>query len=112
MEQGGAVIRGRPIPQSVKKEVRLRAGDRCEVQYGSTCLRAGPDFDFHHRKSRARGGSNESKNLVYACRPCHDAIEGHAPGTGRWRSHSWQTEDATEEDWGREVGRTGGGTSL
>ncbi len=89
--------RGKPIPAKVRAEVVARSHGLCEirlVQYG--CVTFGSDMS--HRKSRARGGSNEAGNLDHACRPCHRAVEEHRPGTERWRTFSWQKEGERESD--------------
>ena len=95
-------MRGRQVSAQVKREVQARSRGLCEAQVSPVCAKAGQDY--HHRKSRARGGSNEAKNIAFVCRPCHDAIELHFPGTSKWRTYSWQPEGQTEEDWDREVG--------
>ncbi len=88
-------MRGAPIPASVRAEVRERSGGYCEIGLPGCWRRA---IEMHHKKSRARGGTNTALNIVDACTPCHHKITIHYPGTGKWRTHSWQKEGEGELD--------------
>lgn len=95
--------RGRRIPQAVADEVRERSRGICEMrmtEYSCTVTAT----EFHHKKSRARGGSNTARNIVHGCHNCHRAVTEHRPGTARFRTHSWQEEGKSEEDWRSESG--------
>lgn len=87
------MIRGQAIPRKTFRALWTRANGRCEA---GTRWCWGTGQDPHHVKSRARGGSNNLTNLLLVCRPCHDAIEQHRPGTGKFRTHSWQAEGERE----------------
>jgi 5-methylcytosine-specific restriction endonuclease McrA len=89
------VVRAQPIPERVRREIKSRSGGLCEAQLATVCAYYGSDI--HHRKSRARGGSNHPSNLLNVCRPCHSAIEAHKIGTGRFRTHSFQEEGVGED---------------
>jgi len=84
------------IPAHTRKLLMIRSGGRCEIAL-EECL--GKGIEPHHVKSKGRGGSDNITNLLWACRRCHDAVESHLPGTERFRTHRWQEEGQTEEDW-------------
>lgn len=88
-------MRGRPIPEKVKRAVRDRSGGICEAWTNVCNVDAS---DFHHMKSRRRGGSNDAINLLHCCASCHDSITTHRAGTKKFRTHSWQDEGKTEVD--------------
>ena len=95
--------RGLPIPWKVKEQVCARSRNYCEARLEQyRCVGyLGPDWrdgDYHHRRSRARGGSHTAENLIRICRNCHHAIEIHRPGTEKWRTHSWQPEGTAENE--------------
>lgn len=87
--------RGEPIPESVRRQVRARSGGQCEAAIQAVC--AYTASDIHHRKSRARGGSNDLKNLLHVCRACHRNLEEHRPRTECFRTHSWDDEGVGED---------------
>lgn len=91
--------RGVPIPPASKEVVQARCKGRCEARLAGCC---GDGDQYHHVKSRKRGGSNDPKNLLYVCWKCHHKITTHAPGTARFRTHSYQPEGSTEADWERQ----------
>lgn len=72
-----------------------RSGGYCEAVLRG-CL--GLASDVHHVKPRARGGSDNPKNLMTLCRPCHEKITKNSPGTSKFRTHSWQEEGKTENE--------------
>ena len=96
--------RGIPIPQSTIDFIRRRARNRCEAALGGTVAGICETriAELHHIKARSRGGSNYPINLLAVCRPCHDAIERHRPGTDKFRTWSWQKEGSRESDSKRE----------
>ncbi len=79
--------------------VRARSCGRCEARLPECRGRA---TEFHHVKSRARGGSDNPINILYVCHHCHHLVTIHAPGTEPYRTHSWQPEGRTEADWAAE----------
>lgn len=67
----------------------------CEVDKCDNAAMPG----VHHKKSRARGGSDDPKNTMRVCWGCHVAITTHqGEWTKKYRTHSWQREGQTEED--------------
>lgn len=86
--------RGEPIPEETRLALWARSGGRCEIQLAGCWRKAA---DPHHRKSRARGGSNDLINLLAVCPHCHRAVTDHAQGTWRYRTHSWDPEGTDEE---------------
>ena len=88
--------RAQPIPKSISKALAERSKGRCEVGLPKYCQITATDP--HHKKNRARGGSNDLINLIHACRSCHRAIHDHRAGTNRFRTHSWQDEGQSEAD--------------
>lgn len=87
--------RGKPIPKKIRDEVRERSGGICEAKLKGCFMIAD---QMHHILSRARGGKNEASNLLHLDHHCHFLITTHASGTARFRRHSWQRSDETEED--------------
>jgi 5-methylcytosine-specific restriction endonuclease McrA len=57
------------ITSSLREEVRLRAGNRCEY---CRLSQVGQEAAFHmdHVKPRAAGGPTTSENLALACVSC------------------------------------------
>lgn len=92
-------MRGIPIPKKIRDEIKARSRDVCEARLPG-CFREASEI--HHKKSRARGGSNNPINLLHVCSSCHRKITDHFPGTGRFRTKSRQAEGQTEEAWDRE----------
>lgn len=88
--------KGAAIPHAVRLEVWKRADGRCEIRL-SGC--AGVGTDPHHRKLRSRGGSNEARNILLACRPCHETVTSPAlpKDTARFRTFAWQPEGTGED---------------
>ena len=71
---GGKLAVGRPSTtvsgwRALVKELRLRAGGRCEV-----CHMLAP-LDAHHILKRSQGGPDVLWNLVALCRPHHDMTD-------------------------------------
>ena len=54
------------IPDSVKREVRERDHNRCQIS-GLT-----DNLSIHHLKHKSKGGANEAHNLLLVNRSCHD----------------------------------------
>ena len=57
-----------------KREVRQRAGGRCEAMTPVCSCR---HEHTHHRRLRSQGGGHDAANLLAVCRPCHDYIHAH-----------------------------------
>lgn len=89
--------RGKPIPKKVRDEVRERSGGICEAKFSSACERRG--YDFHHLKKKSQTGGNSPINIIYICRPCHDAIEQRRPGYKRFHTYPWQQEGERAVDY-------------
>ena len=81
--------------ENMKPLVLERSGGRCEVgmlpprfdvvlsdalcdQWNTMILHTAQATHVHHRKYRARGGTNQLSNLLHVCGPCHSWI--HANG--------------------------------
>ena len=98
--QGRRRIRGalRMSPET-RKKVEGRSGGICEAGMASICTFLADEI--HHRKSRARRGSDALETLLHLCRACHRAVTDHWADTKRFRTHSWQTEGVDEDgcDW-------------
>ena len=88
--------RSKAIPESSKKAVKKRSMGYCEAQL-TGCLSFATDF--HHVKSRARGGTNDPINLKNVCRKCHQKITDNQPGTEKFRTFSFQEEGQSEADF-------------
>jgi hypothetical protein len=80
------------IPEKVRRELSERSGGRCEVVIdGIRCSR--PAVCPHHKKSKARGGSDNLSNLTDTCFTHHRAIHDHkGEWTKQYRIHSWERE--------------------
>lgn len=79
-------MKARPLPASVRRQIRDRSGGLCELQCGRTAT------EVHHRKLRSQGGRHELSNLLHLCskdhREAHDNPElAYALG---WLVHSWE----------------------
>lgn len=55
--------------RAASEAVKQRSGGRCEGRVLGVC--AGAAVHVHHRKLRARGGTNDLSNLLHLCGPCH-----------------------------------------
>lgn len=64
----------RRVPETVRRQVLVRAGARCEARFTSHCT--GVAEHLHHRRRRSQGGGDTPANLVAVCRGCHEAIHG------------------------------------
>ena len=62
---------GDSVPESVKRDVRRRFGDRCAV---SGCPNT-TFLEIAHLTPRALGGSNGASNLLELCRPHHEPFD-------------------------------------
>lgn len=80
------------IPLETRKQLTARSGGRCEVVIdGVRCTNTNPSP--HHKKSRARGGSDRLTNLTDCCFIHHRAIHDHkGDWTEDYRVHSWEKE--------------------
>lgn len=91
----------RHIPEALRREVRERAGDRCEY---CRIAQAGQEATFHvdHVRPRRHSGETTRENLALACVSCSlrkgARMEAVDPATGetvslfhprrhRWREH-------------------------
>lgn len=80
--------------EAAKALAAARAGGRCEG-----CGLAGPT-DGHHRMTRGAGGvhgvaaaiSNDVRNLLMLCRPCHDMTLEGGPAFARCIADGWVIE--------------------
>lgn len=71
--------------KKMKKDISaddwLKIKSQCLKHYKYTCYRCekvdgqGRGMTAHHIIPRSEGGSNDQKNLVALCNPCHDAVE-------------------------------------
>ena len=88
----------RHIPEALRREVRTRAGDRCEY---CGIAQAGQEATFHidHIQPRSRAGATTGENLALSCVSCSlrkgARSEGIDPDTGETvalfhpRRHQW-----------------------
>ncbi len=74
VDQGQAL--GGPDPLTVDRSADLDA-DREFMCQAKTPACTGRAAHSHHRKTKARGGSNNPVNLVRVCASCHDFIHAH-----------------------------------
>jgi hypothetical protein len=96
-----------PIPLSLQRRVRERAGDRCEYCRISQRMQEAT-FHVDHIRPRREGGPNTAENLALACVSCslRKGARTYAedPGTGnqtplfhprrdRWEEHFHVAED-------------------
>jgi hypothetical protein len=80
--------------EKAKALAQARCGSRCEG-----CGLPGP-LDPHHRMTRGSGGvhgaaaaaSNDVRNLLMFCRPCHDRTLEGGPGFARCIADGWVVE--------------------
>lgn len=88
---------GKPLPRRRKRVRRRSRPSNGIVDDLGTCMFPGcprPAANRHHRKTRARGGSDRPENLINLCRPHHMWVHdnprlGHQLGLLR---HSWEAE--------------------
>jgi hypothetical protein len=59
------------VPESVKRDVRRRFGDRCAV----TGCQNTTFLEIAHLTPRALGGSNKAEDLIELCRPHHEPFD-------------------------------------
>lgn len=101
-----------PVPRPVRRQVRERAGDRCEYCRHPASFSCAP-FVCEHVLPRAGGSGNSPDELAWACPACngHKYAKTHAvdPQTGklaphfnprrqRWRRHfTWSADFLTLE---------------
>lgn len=64
----------------------------CKAKIEGVCQ--GRAVHSHHRKTRARGGSNDPVNLVRLCHACHDWVHGHSIAATEMGLllHAWDDE--------------------
>lgn len=77
--------RGGPIPKKVKDEVWHRDGGLCQIRLLGCGVEA---VDPSHIKPKGRGGSNTARNILCACRKCHEWLESEQYGCERFRTHA------------------------
>ncbi len=66
----------RTIPASIRAEVEIRSGGRCEFSSnGIRCLHRA--IHKHHRRLRSQGGRDTADNLADLCREHHDWAHAH-----------------------------------
>lgn len=84
------------VPPEMRRQLRERSGCRCEVIInGIRCMRS--SVHPHHKKSKARGGSDNLINLTDTCFTHHRAIHDHkGEWTKAYRTYSWQKEGQNE----------------
>lgn len=103
------------IPRSLRKLVRLRAGDRREYCQTPTWL-IGLEHEIDHIAPRVHGGPTIAENLCLACTSCngykHAKTHGADPETGEEaplfhpRQQQWHEHFAWSEDGTRITGLT------
>lgn len=59
---------------ALRPALRERSKGRCEIGLPGC---QGKAIHSHHRKRRSQGGRNELRNLLDACRACHDRAHAH-----------------------------------
>jgi 5-methylcytosine-specific restriction protein A len=81
------------VPLAVRKEVKARAGMRCE-RCGKNLPRGG---HIHHRRAKGMGGSrmpdtHTLPNLAFLCRECHQETHLYVTKAhiGGWIVWSWE----------------------
>jgi hypothetical protein len=65
---------------SIREQVRCRARYACEF-CGTTEIDAGGTLTIDHFQPRAKAGSDEPKNLIYACIACNQYKQDYWPST-------------------------------
>jgi hypothetical protein len=79
-------MRREPIPRPVRRQVRDRAGNRCEYCQHPAAFSCAP-FVCEHVVPRVRGAGSTAAELAWACPACngHKYAKTHArdPQTGR-----------------------------
>ena len=81
----GYDAKARRVPESVRRFVEDRDGERCQI-----C--GGPGQDVHH----IRGSSNETANLQFLCKACHNKKT--------LASLASMTEESDPEKWAKWYG--------
>ena len=82
------------ISPKMRKIIYARSEGVCEAGVHGVC--GFMATEIHHIKSRARGGSNDARNLLHICFKCHRAITDNRPGTERFRTFRRQKEGLRE----------------
>jgi hypothetical protein len=109
------------IPRAVRRQVRDRAGDRCEYCQLPARFSCAP-FVCEHVVPRVRGAGSAPTELAWACPACngHKYAKTHAPDwqTGRSvllfnpRRQRWSRHFAWSTDFLRIEGRTARGRAT
>jgi hypothetical protein len=68
------------LTASIREQVRQRAGCACEF-CGISEIDTGGMLTIDHFRPRARAGSNELENLIYACIACNQYKQDYWPQT-------------------------------
>src|SRR5215470_9057463 len=109
------------LPRAVRRQVRDRAGDRCEYCRHPASFSCAP-FVCEHAVPRVRGAGNTVDDLAWACPACngHKYAKTHArdPQTGRSvplfnpRRQQWSRHFAWRADYLVIEGRTATGRAT
>jgi hypothetical protein len=109
------------IARAVRRQVRDRAGDRCEYCLHPASFSCAP-FVCEHVLPRARGSGSSSADLAWACPACNGhkyaKIHSRDPQTGRSvrlfnpRRQRWARHFAWSSDFLRIEGRTATGRAT
>lgn len=65
----------RRIPESVRRQVLVRAGGYCEARIEGVCV--GTPDHLHHVRRRSQGGPDTVANLKCLCDRCHEWTHQH-----------------------------------
>ena len=114
-------MRRRAIPRALRKQVRDRAGNRCEYCQHPANFACAP-FVCEHVRPRVRGAGNAFSELAWACPACnshkYDKTHAHDPKTGRLvslfnpRRQRWSRHFAWSADFLLILGRTPAGRAT
>ncbi|MBV9126282.1 MAG: HNH endonuclease [Planctomycetes bacterium] len=109
------------IPRAVRRQVRDRAGDRCEYCQHPASFSCAP-FVCEHVLPRVHGAGSTLAELAWACPACnghkYDKTQARDPRTGHWvplfnpRRQGWSRHFVWRRDWLRIEGLTGTGRAT
>lgn len=80
------------MKREVVEQVRERSNGACEAGERSVCTYRAAHI--HHKKLRSQGGSDDPRNLLFICQPCHLFIHSNVSEakTRGWLTPSWAPE--------------------
>ena len=109
------------VPRFVRRQVRDRAGNRCEYCQHPASHSCAP-FVCEHVRPRVQGAGNTLPELVWSCSGCnshkYDKTHGRDPQTGRIvplfnpRRQRWSRHFAWDDDFLVIRGRTASGRAT